>query len=198
MQQKAIDKAKEQFEKVWTSTPPDYRGFVGLQSIKMAQGQVDQAIQGMQDIVQKNPKNDALRSELANFEAVAASLAAKSNPDRSKQLLEAAIADLKEVVKTSPKSADVWIRLGVLERNDKQDDAAMESFQKASSINPRSAPAFLNQAVLLETLGKKKEAIAAYNKVLGIDPQNTLALNNLAFLNAEEGTQLGSGHDLGN
>ncbi|MDQ2840217.1 MAG: tetratricopeptide repeat protein [Acidobacteriota bacterium] len=190
MQEKSMDKAKEQFEKVWNSNPPDYRGFVGLQTIKMAQGQVDQAIQAMQDVVQKNSKNDALRSQLANFEATAASMQARSNPDRSKQLAEAAIADLKEVVKTSPQSEDSWIRLGILQRSDKQDDAAMASFEKAASINPRSAPAFLNQAVLLESQGKKKEASAAYNKVLGIDPQNTLALNNLAFLNAEEGTNL--------
>ena len=190
MQEKLTDKAKEQFEKVWTSNPPDYRGFVGLQTVKMAQGQVDQAIQAMQDIVQKNPKNDALRSQLATFEATAASMEAKSNPDRAKQLAEAAIADLKEVVKTSPQYEDAWIRLGVLQRSDKQNDAAMASFQQAASINPRSAPAILNQAVLLESMGKKKEAAAAYNKVLGIDPQNTLALNNLAFLNAEEGTNL--------
>ncbi len=190
MQEKSIDKAKEQFDKVWNSNPPDYRGFVGLQSIKMARGQVDQAIQGMQDIVQKNPKNDALRSELANFEVAAARLAAKSNPDRAKQFTEAAIADLKQVVKTSPQYEDAWLRLGALQRSDKQDDAAMASFQQAASINPRSAPAILNQAVLLALMGKKKEAAAAYNKVLGIDPQNTLALNNLAFLNAEEGTNL--------
>ncbi len=190
MQEKSMDKAKDQFEKVWNSSPPDFRGFVGLQTIKMVQGQVDQAIQGMREIVQKNPKNDGLRSQLANFEATAASSEARSNPERAKQLTEAAIGDLKEVVKNSPQSEDAWIRLGALQRNDQQNDAAMASFQKAAAINPRSAPAYLNQAVLLESIGKKKEASAAYNKVLGIDPQNTLALNNLAFLNAEEGTNL--------
>ncbi|MBV8867216.1 MAG: tetratricopeptide repeat protein [Acidobacteriaceae bacterium] len=190
LQEKSMDKAKEQYEKVWNSNPPDYRGFVGLQTIKMAQGQVDQAIQAMQDIVQKNPKNDGLRSQLANFEALAASLEAKSNPERAKQLAEAAVADLQQVVKTSPQFEDAWIRLGVLQRSEKQDGAALASFERAEAINPRSAAAFLNQAVLLESMGKKKEAAATYNKVLGIDPQNTLALNNLAFLNAEQGTNL--------
>ena len=190
LQEKSMDKAKEQYEKVWNSNPPDYRGFVGLQTIKMAQGQVDQAIQAMQDVVQKNPKNDGLRSQLANFEALAASLEAKSKPERAKQLAEAAIADLQQLLKTSPQFEDAWIRLGVLQRSEKQNDAALASFERAEAINPRSAAAFLNQAVLLESMGKKKEAAATYNKVLGIDPQNTLALNNLAFLNAEQGTNL--------
>ncbi len=190
MRQRSFDKAKEQFEKAWASNPPDLRGFIGLESIKMSQGQVDQAVQGMQDIVQKNPKNDALRSELANFEATAGGMYAKSNPSQSKQLTEAAIDDLKTVLKTSPKAEDAWIRLGALERNDGQTDAALNSFDQAVSLNPKSAAGLLNKAVLQEALGKKKEAADSYNKVLGVDPQNTLALNNLAFLNAEAGTNL--------
>jgi tetratricopeptide (TPR) repeat protein len=190
MQQKQLDKANEQYEKVWQSTPSDYRGFVGLQTIKMSQGKTNEAVQAMQDLVQKNPKNDALRSALANFEATAAAVEAKSNPAQSKQFVEAAIADLKQVLQTSPKADDAWLRLGILQRSQQQNDAAMASFQQAASLNPRSASAFLNQAVLLESEGKKKEAEDGYNRVLGIDSQNTLALNNLAMLNAEAGTNL--------
>ncbi len=98
MQQKQLDKANEQFEKVWQSTPPDYRGFVGLQTVKMSQGKTNEAVQAMRDLVQKTPQNDALRSELANFEATAAGVEAKSNPEQSKQYVEAAIADLKQVL----------------------------------------------------------------------------------------------------
>ncbi len=190
LQQRELGKANEQFEKVWQSTPPDYRGYIGLQTVKMSQGKTNEAVQAMQDLVQKNPQNDALRSELANFEATAAGVVAKSDPERSKQLVQAAIADLKQVLKTSPKVEDAWLRLGILQRSQNDNDAAMASFQQAAAINPRSASAFLNQAVLLEFLGRKKEAEDAYNRVLGIDSQNTLALNNLAFMNAEAGTNL--------
>ncbi len=190
LHEKELDKAKDQFQKVWTANPPDYRGFIGLQTIRMSQGQVEPAVQAMQDLVKKNPKNDALRSELANFEATAALMEAKSNPAQSKQLVQAAIGDLQEVVKTSPKAENAWIRLGVLQRSQGQNDAAMASFKQAVVVNPQSAPGYLNQAVMLASMGKKKEAADAYNRVLGIDPQNTLALNNLAFLNAEDGTNL--------
>ncbi len=190
MQQKQTDKAKTEFEKVWSSTPPDYRGFIGLQSIKMSGGKVEEAVQAMQDLVQKNPTNDAFRSQLANFEATAAGMEAKSNPERSKQLADAAVSDLKQVLKTSPKAEDAWLRLGTLQRALNQNDDAIASFQQAISVNPTSASAFLNQALLLDALGKKKEASDSYNRVLGIDPRNTLAMNNLAFLNAEAGTNL--------
>ncbi len=190
MQQKQFDKAKEQFSKVWASNPPDYRGFVGLQTVKASQGQIADAIQSMREQVDKNPKNDALRLELANFEATGAGMEVKSNPGQSKQFAEAGIADLKQVLQNSPKSEEAWIRLGVLQRSQGENDEAMASFNHAEALNHNSAIAFLNQAVLLESLGKKKEAADAYNKVLGIDPQNTLALNNLAFLNAEAGTNL--------
>ncbi len=190
LQQKEPEKAQEQFQKVWASNPPDVRGYIGLQKIKMAQGKVDDAVRAMQDVVQKNPKSDALRSEFANFEATAASLVAKTDQQRAKQYAEAAIAEWKTVLQTSPKYEDAWIRMGVLQRSIGRSDAAMSSFEQAISINPRNAAAILNQALLLDATGKKKEAADAYNKVLGIEPQNTLALNNLAFLNAESGQNL--------
>ncbi len=189
-QEKATDKAQDQFQKVWASNPPDIRGYIGLQSIKMTQGKVDDAVRAMQDLAQKNSQNAALRSELANFEADAASLTVKANPERAKQYGEAAVADLKTVVQMNPKYEDAWNRLGVLERGLGQYDAAAASFQQAISLNPRNTGALLNQALLLDATGKKSEAAAGYNKVLGIDPQNTLALNNLAFLNAESGKNL--------
>ena len=77
-----------------------------------------------------------------------------------------------------------------LQRQLGQYDAAVASFEQASSADPHRADAVLNEGMLLEWLGKKKEAAAAYNKALGIDPENALALNNLAFLSAENGTNL--------
>jgi tetratricopeptide (TPR) repeat protein len=185
LQQKAFDKARDQYQKAWTGNPPDYRGFVGLQSVKLAQGQVDDAIRGMETLTQQNPKNPTLRLQLVNFKSTAAAIEAKSSQDRAKALVASAIDDLKMYLQASPKSDDGWTRLGLLQRSLGQTDAAMSSFNQAIAVNPNNAGAWLNKALLLESQGKKKEAAEAYNKVLGLDPQNTLALNNLAFLNAE-------------
>jgi tetratricopeptide (TPR) repeat protein len=190
LQQRAFDKAREAYQKVWTSNPPDYRGFVGLQSIKLNQGQADDAVSGMQNLVQQNPKNEQLRLQLANFKSVAAMFASRTNKDRAQQLVSSAIEDMKTYLQASPKSDDGWNRLGVLQRASAQNDAALSSFNQAISINPNNSAAWLNKGVLLDAQGKKKDAVDAYNKVLGIDPGNTLALNNLAFLTAQSKTNL--------
>ena len=187
--QKSFDKAYADFDKVWKSDPPDMRGFIGEQTVKMAQGKMDEATQAMQGMLQRDPKNGAVRYQLANFQATASGVKEKSNPGQAKDLANAAIDNFKEVLKTT-KSDDVWIRLGILQRETGQYDAALNSFAEAAKANPRSASAYLNQAMLQEAMGKKKEATDSYNRVLGIDSRNTLALNNLAFLNAESGTNL--------
>src|SRR5207248_3973580 len=113
-----------------------------------------------------------------------------SNWTHGKEELQPPADNYKAILTTKSDSADVWLRLGAVQRQLGQFDAALASFEQAGNANPRDAAAALNQALLLEALGKKKEAGAAYNKVLGIDPENPLALNNLAYLNAENGTNL--------
>lgn len=190
LNEKQYDKATQEFDRVWKSTPPDDRGFVGLQSVRLAQGHADEAVRAMQDVVSKNPKVLAYRYQLANFEATAAQQLAGSDPTRASQLFQQAADNFKEILKTTTNSTDVWLRLGALQRQLGQYDAALASFEQAGNASPRNPGPILNQAMLLEALGKQRQAIDAYNKVLGVDPQNALAMNNLAFLNAETGTNL--------
>jgi tetratricopeptide (TPR) repeat protein len=190
LNQRQFDKAAQEFDRVWKSNPPDERGFVGLQSVKLAQGHANEAIQAMQDVVSKNPKVLAYRYQLANFEATGGGQIFSSDPAHANQLFQQAADNYKEILKTTTNSTDVWLRLGALQRQLGQYDAALASFEQAGNASPHSAGPLLNQAMLLEALGKQKQAIDAYNKVLGVDPQNALAMNNLAFLNAETGTNL--------
>lgn len=190
LQQKEFGKAGEQFQKVWTSSPPDIRGYLGIQEIKMAQGKPADAVKGMQDLVDKNPNVPQFRAELANTQAVAGSQLQRSNPAQAKSFFESAAANYKEVLKVNGKSTEIWIRLGVLQRALGDNDAALASFEQASNISPQNVDAILQRAMMLETLNRKKEAADLYNRVLGIDPNNALALNNLAFMNADNGTNL--------
>lgn len=190
MREKEFAKAAEQFNKVSASSPPDPRGFLGLQEIKMAEGKPLEAVRGMQDLVDKNPNQPQFRFELANTQTMAGAALQKTKPDQAKALFESAADNYKELLKSSPKASPVWIRLGALQRALGQNDAALASFEQATNADPQNIEALLNRGMLLDSLGRKKEAADLYNRALGVDPNNALALNNLAFLNADTGTNL--------
>jgi tetratricopeptide (TPR) repeat protein len=184
------EKASSEFERVWSSAPRDNRAFIGLQSAKLAQGKTDEALRALQDFVEKNPKVTSYRYQLAKVEASAGIAALKSDQARARILFHEAAINFKDILTTTPKSSDVWLGLGVMQRQLGQYEAALASFEQAGNINPHGAEAFLSRAMLLEALRRNKEAIDSYNKVLGIDPENAIALNNLAFLNAQGGANL--------
>jgi tetratricopeptide (TPR) repeat protein len=188
--QRQYDKAENQFQQVSQASPPDIRGFLGIQTIRLTTGKSAQAIQALQDLVDKNPTNMAYRYQMANFQATAAGMESATNAAHAKHLFQLAADNYKEILKTSPNSADVWMRLGVMQRELGQSDAALASFEQAGNADPKNVQAFLNRAMLFEALGKKTEAHDAYNKVLALQPENALALNNLAYLNADSGTNL--------
>ena len=190
MQRRAFDRAKEQFDAVAKNDPSDLRGFVGLQRVTASQGHTEEAIRALQAMVDKYPHNGGLRYELANFEGTASGMMARTNNQLAQKYAQDAINNFKELIKSAPKSEDLWLRLGAMQRQTGQYDAALTSFEEASKVNPQSGPAYLSRALLLEAMGKKKEASDLYNRVLGLDSQNALALNNLAFLDAESGTNL--------
>ena len=185
---KEYGKAQQQFQSLWEGLgpkkQPDLRGFIGLQEVKLKQGHPDQAIQAMQDLVQKNPDQPSLRYTLANFQAEAAMPLPDSNPERA-SLLGKAADNYQQIAKSSPNSSEMYIRLGTLQRMLSQNQQALHSFEEAAKANPSNAEAVLNQAIVLESMEQTEKARAAYSQTLGMDPDNVVALNNLAFLNAD-------------
>lgn len=190
LNQRNTDKANAEFEKVYKSNPPDNRGLLGMQAVKLAQGKGTEAVAVLQDLVQKNPTIPAYRQELANFQATAGAQVLKSDPASANKLFTQAADNYKELLKNTPGITDNWLRLGTLQRQLGQSTEALASFEQASKANPKDVNALLNRGMLLETLGRGSEASDLYNRVLGIDPDNPLALNNIAFMNAEQHTNL--------
>lgn len=188
LNQHQFDKATAQFEAAYKGTPPDPRGFIGIQQVKMVSGHSMEAVQNLQDLASKNPSDSGLRFELANFQEVAAMI--PGNQAKAKDLMQQSADNFKEVLKTNQSSSGTWFRLGRVQRALGQTDAAMASFQEAITRDPKNVDALINQATLLDGLNRKKEAIDMYNKVLAIQSDNPLALNNLAYLSADSGTNL--------
>lgn len=185
--QKNFDKARTEYEFLASQTPPDIRGLIGLQTVKLNTGKGEDAIQTLQDLVDKNPTILPYRYELANFQAALAGLDSSTNASRSKELWQKAADNYKEILKTTANSSEIWLRLGVMQRQLLQYDSALASFEQAGNADPKNEAAFLNQALVCAALGRRKEATDAYNKVLSIDPDNALVLNNLAYMTAESG-----------
>jgi len=190
MLQKQMDKSFAEFEKVWKSNPPDNRGFVGMQAVKLAGGKGNEAVAALKDLVEKNPAVPAYRLQLASFETTAGAQQVSNNPGNARQLFQNAIDNYKEILKTDPNSSDTWVRLGMLQRQVGNFDEAISSFQQASKVDGKNVNALLNEAMLYELQSKKDKAAEVYTRILGLDPENWLALNNMAFLNAENGTNL--------
>ena len=190
LRQQQYAKATAEYQHVWSSNPPDPRGFLGLQNVKVAQGKGEEAAAALSDFIQKNPKASGFRYQLANIDTQTAGQLMKSDPAGAKKYLQQAVDNYQEVLKTNPSSTDVLLRLGFIQRALGELPAALASFEQAGKADPTSAGAFLNQGMTLEAMGKKKEASALYNKVLGMDSGNAVALNNLAFLSAESGGDL--------
>jgi len=190
MMQKQMDKSFAEFEKVWKSSPPDNRGFVGMQAVKLAQGKGNEAVASLRDLVEKNPSVPGYRLQLASFETTAGAQQASANPNAARQLFQSAADNYKEILKTNSNSSDTWVRLGMLQRQLGDYDQAISSFEQAAKIDPKNVNALLNAAMLFEVQGKKDKARETYSRILGLDPQNWLALNNMAFLDADNDTNL--------
>jgi tetratricopeptide (TPR) repeat protein len=190
LSRRELDKASAEYQQFSNDFPNDLRGKVGLQSVKLAEGKPDEGIKGLQDLLAQHPNDLPLRYQLAAFEVQSGMQVAPKDRDKAKQLYQQAADTYKEILKTTHNAADVWLRLGILQRELGQYDAALASFQQASTADPHNSAALLNEGMLYEFMGNKKEALAAYNKVLGVDPENPIALNDVAFLNAEAGVNL--------
>ncbi|MFL6415313.1 MAG: tetratricopeptide repeat protein, partial [Bryobacteraceae bacterium] len=128
MMQKQMDKSFAEFEKVWKSNPPDTRGFVGMQAVKLAQGKGNEAVASLKDLVEKNPTVPAYRLQLANFQTTAGAQQAGSNPAAARQLFQSAADNYQEILKTDSNSSDTWVRLGMLQRQLGSYDQAISSF----------------------------------------------------------------------
>jgi tetratricopeptide (TPR) repeat protein len=193
MADKDYAKAQEQYQSLWEGVgpkkQPDLRGFVGLQEVKLRQGHSGQAIEALQNLVEKNPNQPALRLTLANFQAEAGLQLPESSADRQ-PLIQKAADNYRQIAKSLPNASETYIRLGTLYRMLNRNDDAIKAFDDAVKADPRNAEAFLNRAMVFESMGQTEKARAAYAQTLGVDPDNVIALNNLAFMNADANQNL--------
>ncbi|RPJ05152.1 MAG: tetratricopeptide repeat protein [Deltaproteobacteria bacterium] len=120
-------------------------------------------IDGLKEIVKKDPKNLSAWVELGN-------LYFDTNQPQE------AIKAYTEYLKLKPDSADVRTDLGIMYRNTGETDKAIEEFKKAAQIDPKHINSRYNLGlVLLHDKRDMKAAIKAWEDYLKVDPNSERA-----------------------
>ncbi|MBY0502802.1 MAG: tetratricopeptide repeat protein [Bryobacteraceae bacterium] len=175
--EKSYPQAESIFKSFYANSPTDPRSLAGLIEVLTSQQQFDQAMNLLKTEIGKAPDRNDLRVVYANT-------AARANK------LDIAESEFRQLLAKSPKSADLHLRLGDVLRLRGDLKGAMDAFAKAKEIMPNDVNAYVRQAMILESQGNLKDARPIYEKIMTIDPDNPVALNNVAYLMAEEGSNL--------
>ncbi|MCJ7486406.1 MAG: tetratricopeptide repeat protein [Candidatus Aminicenantes bacterium] len=128
-------------------------------SEKIRQGDIDGALAGLKEILEKNPQD----SNALYLTGVA--YLRKDMP------AEASDAFLK-VTELSPKFAAAFYQLGVCYQKQGQNDKALEGFEKAIALEPGNPDVFYNAGLLLFGLTRIGEALAHFEKALALRPDD--------------------------
>ncbi len=177
MAEKNYKQSEAIFRGFYASSPTDPRSLAGLIEVLTIQQQGDAALNLLRAEITKAPDRTDLHLVYANT-------AARSNR------LDIAETEFRQLVAKTPKSGDLNIRLGDVLRMKGDFDGALASYAKAKEIMPNDVNAYVRQAMVMESRGSVKEAKPIYEKILTLDPDNPVALNNVAYLLAEDGTNL--------
>jgi Flp pilus assembly protein TadD len=110
---------------------------------------------------------------------------------RAKQY-DRGIVVFKELLDKDPKSHDLLVKLAEASRLKGDSNTAMEYFRQASAVAPGDTMSLLQLGLLMDGTGRTDQARPIYEQVLKIDPSQPVALNNLAYIKAEQGTDLES------
>jgi tetratricopeptide (TPR) repeat protein len=179
-QSKDYTKAAQVFGDIRKSNPKDVKGLVGMVETLASQNQMAQAIREMEAAASAEPDRRDLSVFLANLYV------------RSERYDEA-IQRYKAVVAKDPKAADILFKLAETYRRKGDLNEAIDTFKKASQAAPNDATPLLQLGLLMDGTGRREQSKPIYESILRIeqDPKRrAIALNNLAYIKAEEGTDL--------
>ncbi len=155
----------------------DPRGINGLVETEVAQKDFKAAAALVESQLQKDPKRQDLRAALAGVFT------------RGGQYDEA-LKQYRILIANNPKSPEYELQMAETYRFKGDFNSAVEHFKRASVLAPNDVRPLDRLGMMLEGVGRRPEAKSIYEQIIRLDPDNVIALNNLAFLKAEEGTDL--------
>lgn len=182
LSEKKYPEAEAAFRRAHQLNPANSRGFMGMVETALAQNKTDAAIALVQAEADKAPNRLDLQVALGNTALRAANY-------------DLAIATFQKIAgrveKGSAAQGELNLRIGDAYRRKGDNLAAIEPLQKAREALPNSSVVAGNLALVLDAADRKPEALEAYEATLKLDPNDASAMNNLAFLLADTGVDLG-------
>lgn len=173
--------AEINFRRLIELEPASSRGILGLAQVYLAQKKQDEALRLLQAESEKAPRNVELHFAIGNLALQSAKF-------------DLAIAEFHHVLDASDRNsnaaAQLYFLLGEAHRRKGDIDASVALYQQAQKLLPGNLPITNALAFVLDATGKRQAAEAEYRKIIEADPKNALAMNNLAFLLADDGTDL--------
>jgi len=169
--------AERGFRKFMQVAPQDNRGIRGLVETLLAANRPQQALDTLEEELKKTNDPRSVRLAIASV-----SMRMK-NYDRAE-------SEIKTLLKQSPGSSELLVRLGSIQRQSGRPEEAMQCFRQARELNPNDPYPLMEMAIFYDQTGKRREARPIYEQILKLSPDHPIALNNLAYMMAESGQEL--------
>ncbi|HTL53097.1 MAG TPA: protein kinase, partial [Planctomycetota bacterium] len=167
--------------------PDNELSWTHLSELHEQAGQVEAAVEDLQQAVLLNPKSAPSHYELARAYGL------------NKQT-DKAIAEVQAALALNPNLAMAWDLWGTNLRNQGNFEAAVEKYRRAVTCDPRFNQGWLNMATAQFKLGKREEAVASMEQAVKATPDNRRLLDALAqlyLLQADEPHALACYENLG-
>ncbi|MEO7271633.1 MAG: tetratricopeptide repeat protein, partial [Vicinamibacterales bacterium] len=175
--QRDLKTAAEHFDRALAIAPDSYEATAGRINVSVAQKNTADAVKRAEARLATHPKDPATLALAGRTYAIAGDLA------KSEALLQQSIA-------ADASYMPAYYYLGQIYVRQKRLGDARQRYEEMAKKQPDNVSAHTMVAMLLQAENKPVEAKARYEKILQIDPRATMAANNLAYMNAEAGTDL--------
>ena len=171
---KSAEATFREFRKI---SPGDPRAWTGIAITLQDAKRYKEAESFLKDELAADPKREMARFRLADVY-------------KADQQYDSAISEYQTLLKDHSKSSDLYAAIADTLRSKGDSKGAIDFFRKAVDLNPTSPGPMTALAMVLQDNNQDAESRGLYEKILKVESENVIALNNLAFIKAEEGTDI--------
>jgi len=169
--------ARMAYERATSLDPKSTDAVRGLVAVDALDKKLDSAVRRVEGVVATNPNDGQLLLLAARTHLAAGDLAAAEAKSRA-------------ALDKDPSLRPAYDLLGIIYRQQNKLQEAQRLYEKVAAERPSDIPAHTMAGVLQLVRGDQAGARQRFETVLSIDPRAAVASNNLAYMDAEAGTNL--------